>query len=134
MSEQPRRVVIFILISARLNLTELTCSKQHSLLVLGYVVRMLQMSGYVMSTDNGGLEGSSGHPSESAIAGFSYYKTGSGEVRIVQVDQYLNKIPPKNKSWSSSVSTMSIYRLDDRARSPAGAKDFSSSLCVQASF
>jgi hypothetical protein len=39
-------------------------------------------------------------------------------------------------SWSrgSSVSTVSGYGLDDRAievRSPAGAKDFSSSLCIQ---
>jgi hypothetical protein len=37
-------------------------------------------------------------------------------------------------SWGSSVSILSGYRLDDRAimvRSPAEAKDFSSSLCVQ---
>jgi hypothetical protein len=36
----------------------------------------------------------------------------------------------------SSVSVVSAYGLDDRAiefRSPAGAKDFSSSLCVQTS-
>jgi hypothetical protein len=34
----------------------------------------------------------------------------------------------------SSVSIVSVYGLDDRAigvRSPAGAKDFSSNLCVQ---
>jgi hypothetical protein len=37
-------------------------------------------------------------------------------------------------SWGSSGSIVSDYGLDDRAigvRSPAGAKDFSSSLCVQ---
>jgi hypothetical protein len=37
-------------------------------------------------------------------------------------------------SRGSSVSIMSVYGLDDRAigiRSPAGAKEFSSSLCVQ---
>jgi hypothetical protein len=36
--------------------------------------------------------------------------------------------------WGSSSSIVSGYRLDDRAievRSPAEAKDFSSSLCVQ---
>jgi hypothetical protein len=39
-------------------------------------------------------------------------------------------------SRSSSVSIVSDYGLDDRAievRSPAGAKDFSSNLCVQTS-
>jgi hypothetical protein len=39
-----------------------------------------------------------------------------------------------NVSRGSSVSIVSDYELDDRAievRSPAGAKDFSSSLCVQ---
>jgi hypothetical protein len=38
------------------------------------------------------------------------------------------------RSRVSSVSIVSDYGLDDRAigvRSPAGAKDFSSSLCVQ---
>jgi hypothetical protein len=38
------------------------------------------------------------------------------------------------RSRGSSVSIVSDYGLDDRAigvRSPAGAKDFSSSLCVQ---
>jgi hypothetical protein len=38
------------------------------------------------------------------------------------------------KEPGSSVSIMSDYGLDDRAigvRSPAGAKDFSSNLCVQ---
>jgi hypothetical protein len=37
------------------------------------------------------------------------------------------------RSRGSSVSTVSDYGLDERAgvRSPAGAKDFSSSLCVQ---
>jgi hypothetical protein len=38
------------------------------------------------------------------------------------------------RSWGSSGSTVSDYRLDDRAigvRSPAGVKDFSSNLCVQ---
>jgi hypothetical protein len=37
-------------------------------------------------------------------------------------------------TWGSSVSIVSDYGLDDRAivvRSPAEAKDFSSSLCVQ---
>jgi hypothetical protein len=37
-------------------------------------------------------------------------------------------------SWWSSVSIVSGYGQDDRAigvRSPGGAKDFSSSLCVQ---
>jgi hypothetical protein len=37
-------------------------------------------------------------------------------------------------SWSSSVSIVSGYGLDDREigiRSPAGAKEFSSILCVQ---
>jgi hypothetical protein len=37
-------------------------------------------------------------------------------------------------SRGSSVSIVSAYGLDDRAievRSPAGAKDFSSSLCIQ---
>jgi hypothetical protein len=39
-----------------------------------------------------------------------------------------------NGNWGSSVSIVSGYGLDDRAigvRSLAGAKDFSSSLCVQ---
>jgi hypothetical protein len=39
-----------------------------------------------------------------------------------------------SRSRGSSDSIVSDYRLDDRAigvRSPAGAKDFSSSLCVQ---
>jgi hypothetical protein len=39
-----------------------------------------------------------------------------------------------NRSQVSSVSIVSDYGLDDRAigvRSPAGAEDFSSSLCVQ---
>jgi hypothetical protein len=38
------------------------------------------------------------------------------------------------RSWGSSVSIVSGYGLDDRAievRSPAGARDFSSNLCVQ---
>jgi hypothetical protein len=38
------------------------------------------------------------------------------------------------RSWISSVSIVSYYELDDRAigvRSPVGAKDFSSILCVQ---
>jgi hypothetical protein len=38
------------------------------------------------------------------------------------------------RSRVSSVGIVSDYRLDDRAievRSPAGAKDFSSNLCVQ---
>jgi hypothetical protein len=37
-------------------------------------------------------------------------------------------------NWSSSVSIVSDYGLDDRAigvRSPAGAKDFASNICVQ---
>jgi hypothetical protein len=41
-----------------------------------------------------------------------------------------------NGSWDSSVSTVSDYRLDDWAiglRSPAEAKDFSCSLCVETS-
>jgi hypothetical protein len=40
----------------------------------------------------------------------------------------------KSRSRGSSVSIVSGYGLDDRTievRSPAGAKDFSSSLCVQ---
>jgi hypothetical protein len=40
----------------------------------------------------------------------------------------------KHLNRGSSVSIVSGYRLDDRAievRSPAGAKDFSRSLCVQ---
>jgi hypothetical protein len=40
------------------------------------------------------------------------------------------------RSWGSSVSIVSDYRLDDRAtgvRSPAEAKDFSCSLCVHTS-
>jgi hypothetical protein len=44
---------------------------------------------------------------------------------------------PARRSWGSSVSIVSDYRLDDRAtgvRSPAEEKDFSSSLCVQTSF
>jgi hypothetical protein len=39
-----------------------------------------------------------------------------------------------NRIRGSSVSIVSGYRLDDRTievRSPAGVKDFSSSLCVQ---
>jgi hypothetical protein len=42
----------------------------------------------------------------------------------------------KTLCWGSSVSTVSDHALDDRAigvRSPAGAKDFSCSLCVQTS-
>jgi hypothetical protein len=38
------------------------------------------------------------------------------------------------RNWGSSVSIVSGYGLDDRAievRSPAEAKDFSSSFCVQ---
>jgi hypothetical protein len=41
----------------------------------------------------------------------------------------------ENGSRVSSVSIVSEYGLDDRAigvRSPAGPKDFSSNLCVQA--
>jgi hypothetical protein len=34
-------------------------------------------------------------------------------------------------SWSSSVSTVYDYRLEDRDRSPSDVKDFSYSLCVQ---
>jgi hypothetical protein len=48
---------------------------------------------------------------------------------------------PQNRTpgtrWGSSVSTVSDYGLDDQEigfRSPAGAKDFSSNLCVQTSF
>jgi hypothetical protein len=40
----------------------------------------------------------------------------------------------QKNAWVSSGSIVSDYGLDDRAigvRSPAGAKDFSSSLCVQ---
>jgi hypothetical protein len=42
----------------------------------------------------------------------------------------------RTSSLGSSVSIVSDYGLDDRAigvRSPAGAKDFSSNLCVQTS-
>jgi hypothetical protein len=35
------------------------------------------------------------------------------------------------RSWRRSVSVVSDYRLYDRVRSSAEAKDFSSSLCVQ---
>jgi hypothetical protein len=38
------------------------------------------------------------------------------------------------KGWDSSVSIVSGYRLVDRARSPAEAMAFPSSLCVQTSF
>jgi hypothetical protein len=34
------------------------------------------------------------------------------------------------ESWGSSVSVVSDYRLDDRVRSPAETKEFSSNLCV----
>jgi hypothetical protein len=40
----------------------------------------------------------------------------------------------ETRSWGISVNIVSGYGLDDRAievRSPAGAKDFPSSLCVQ---
>jgi hypothetical protein len=37
------------------------------------------------------------------------------------------------RSWGSSVSMMSDYRLDDRVSSPGREKNFSSSLCVQTS-
>jgi hypothetical protein len=46
----------------------------------------------------------------------------------------LHKITQLYGSRDSSGSTVSDYGLDDRAigvRSPAGAEDFSSSLCVQ---
>jgi hypothetical protein len=36
-----------------------------------------------------------------------------------------------NKSWCSSVTIVSDYRLVDEVQSPAEAKDFSSTLCVQ---
>jgi hypothetical protein len=48
--------------------------------------------------------------------------------------QYLP--PPSFSSILTSVSIVSGYGLDDRpieVRSPAGAKDFSSSFCVQTS-
>jgi hypothetical protein len=48
-----------------------------------------------------------------------------------------NSAPDYSTSRGSSVSTVSDYRLDDRAtgvRSPAEAKDSSSNLCVQGSF
>jgi hypothetical protein len=47
---------------------------------------------------------------------------------------YLSVILLQYKCRGSSVSIVSDYGLDDRAigvRSPAGAKGFSSSLCVQ---
>jgi hypothetical protein len=37
------------------------------------------------------------------------------------------------RSWCSSASIVCDYILDDRVRSPAEVKDFSSSLCVQTS-
>jgi hypothetical protein len=53
---------------------------------------------------------------------------------IVVSLQCLTVLTSVNRSRASSVSIVSGYGLDDRAigvRSPAGAKDFSSSLCVQ---
>jgi hypothetical protein len=54
---------------------------------------------------------------------------------------YLSLFPVQIKilwrSWGSSVSIVSGYRLDDRAievRSPAEIKDFSSILCVQTGY
>jgi hypothetical protein len=47
---------------------------------------------------------------------------------------YLVKLHERGQSRGSSGSIVSDYGLDDRAigvRSPAGTKDFSSSLCVQ---
>jgi hypothetical protein len=47
---------------------------------------------------------------------------------------YITAVLESHWSRVSSVSIVSDYELDDRAfgvRSPAGAKDFSSSLCVQ---
>jgi hypothetical protein len=47
-----------------------------------------------------------------------------------------SRVFTRNNDPGSSVSIVSGYELDDRAievRSPAGAKDFSSSLCVQTS-
>jgi hypothetical protein len=56
------------------------------------------------------------------------FKSASAELSDILIACYLKKEP------GSSVSTVPDYGLDDRAfgvRSPAGAKDFSSSLCVQ---
>jgi hypothetical protein len=59
--------------------------------------------------------------------------------RVVQpVGIRIQSVPQRERSRVSSGSTriVSDYGLDDRAigvRSPAGAKDFSSSLCVQTS-
>jgi hypothetical protein len=55
--------------------------------------------------------------------------TASANVAEIIMSTYLNLKEP-----GSSVSTVSDYGLDDREigfRSPAGAKDFSSNLCVQ---
>jgi hypothetical protein len=40
-------------------------------------------------------------------------------------------LPPSAGKPGSSGSIVSDYELDDRGSIPAGAKDFSSSLCVQ---
>jgi hypothetical protein len=53
---------------------------------------------------------------------------------IPAVLSYLHKLQYNRGSRVSSGSIVSDYGLDDRAigvRSPAGAKDFSSNLCVQ---
>jgi hypothetical protein len=54
--------------------------------------------------------------------------------KIIVDNYFTRQYIPEDRSRGSSVSIVSGYRLDDRAievRSAAGAKDFSSSLCVQ---
>jgi hypothetical protein len=53
----------------------------------------------------------------------------SGDSNFINFNEYIT-----DRSRVSSGSIVSDYGLDDRAievRSPAGAKDFSSSLCIQ---
>jgi hypothetical protein len=63
--------------------------------------------------------------------------TTTEAVRTSETPVYFNEITRRyipEGSRASSVSIVSDYGLDDRAigvRSPAGAKDFSSILCVQ---
>jgi hypothetical protein len=56
-------------------------------------------------------------------------------LKLIRIDKkYLDLVSCYTRSRVSSRSIVSDYGLDDRAigvRSPAGAKDFSSSLCVQ---
>jgi hypothetical protein len=54
-------------------------------------------------------------------------------IQFIIITFLFNMVESKYRSRGSSGSIVSDYGLDDRAigvRSPAGAKDFSSSLCV----